>query len=238
MALIDKRRSENVDGAFYVDDTCIDCDTCRWLAPNTFGRSGEQSAVYRQPESQEDALQAFQAMMACPTTSIGHQGASSLIVQARDMFPVQIAEHVFYCGFHSARSFGAASYLIQHPDGNILIDSPRFNGPLVKGIERLGGIKYLFLTHKDDVADHKHFAEIFNCERIMHKDDIDDSTRDIEIQIEGTDPYSVYDDIQVIPTPGHTKGHSILHAYNRFLFTGDHLAWSIRLKHLYAFRNH
>ncbi len=33
---------------------------------------------------------------------------------------------VFHCGWHSERSFGAASYLLQRPSGNIMVDSPRW----------------------------------------------------------------------------------------------------------------
>ncbi|MGB5768342.1 MAG: ferredoxin, partial [Crocosphaera sp.] len=36
MATIEKRRSENIPGNFYVDSTCIDCDTCRWMSPTVF----------------------------------------------------------------------------------------------------------------------------------------------------------------------------------------------------------
>jgi len=43
-----------------------------------------------------------------------------------------IAGEVFHCGFHSAASFGAASYLIVRPQSNVLVDSPRFAGPLVR----------------------------------------------------------------------------------------------------------
>jgi len=32
--------------------------------------------------------------------------------------------------------------------------------------------------------------------------------------------------IQVIPTPGHTKGHCVLHVADRYLFTGDHMWWN------------
>ena len=238
MAQLKNRRKENVAGAFYVDSSCIDCDTCRWLAPDTFGRAGEQSYVHQQPQNDEVTLQALQAMMACPTTSIGTQEKSSLIVTARDMFPLHIDGPVYYCGYHSAHSYGAASYLIQHPDGNILVDSPRFNGPLVKGIEKLGGIRYMFLTHRDDIADHRHFAEVFGCERIMLKDDIEERWDDIEQQIDGDKPHHIYDDVCIIPSPGHTKGHAVLLAFGKYLFTGDHLAWSARLKQLYAFRNH
>ena len=45
-----RRLTENVDGEFFVDSTCIDCDTCRQLAPAVFRETGEYSAVYRQPE--------------------------------------------------------------------------------------------------------------------------------------------------------------------------------------------
>ncbi len=48
----------------------------------------------------------------------------------------------------SEKSFASASYLITRPDGNVMIDSPRFNPVLAKQIAKLGGVKYLFLTHK------------------------------------------------------------------------------------------
>ena len=44
------------------------------------------------------------------------------------------------------------------PDGNWLIDSPKFVTPLVKQLETLGGIAHIFLTHRDDVADAERYA--------------------------------------------------------------------------------
>jgi ferredoxin len=40
--MADPRRSlpENVAGDFFVDDSCIDCDTCRQVAPATFRDHG------------------------------------------------------------------------------------------------------------------------------------------------------------------------------------------------------
>ena len=29
MATLQRKRAENVEGNFYVDSSCIDCDTCR-----------------------------------------------------------------------------------------------------------------------------------------------------------------------------------------------------------------
>jgi hypothetical protein len=48
------RLPENVEGPFFVDSTCIDCDTCRQIAPATFGETGEFSFVRRQPGSSEE----------------------------------------------------------------------------------------------------------------------------------------------------------------------------------------
>jgi ferredoxin len=168
MAHIANRRIENIDGDFYVDSSCIDCDTCRWMAPTVFDRSGDMSAVYHQPLDSAERLAAMQALLSCPTGSIGTIEKPYDIKQAQASFPLLVAENVYHCGYHSEKSYGAASYLIQHPDGNILVDSPRFTPPLVKQIEAMGGIKYLYLTHRDDVADHQKFHEHFDCDRILH----------------------------------------------------------------------
>jgi glyoxylase-like metal-dependent hydrolase (beta-lactamase superfamily II) len=40
-----------------------------------------------------------------------------------------------------------------------------------------------------------------------------------------------------IPVPGHTRGHVVLLYRNKFLFSGDHLAWSPNRNSLIAFRS-
>ncbi len=236
MATIQEKRTENVAGDFYVDSSCIDCDTCRWMAPQVFNRQNSQSAVYQQPQSSIERLLALQALLSCPTASIGTVDKPKDIKQAQQTFPLLITENVYHCGYHAENSFGAASYFIQREAGNILIDSPRFTPPLVKQLERLGGVRYLYLTHRDDVADHQKFQQHFNCERILHLDDIQESTQEVEIKLSGTETVELAPDLIIIPVPGHSKGHTVLLYKNKFLFTGDHLAWSPYLNHLYAFR--
>lgn len=236
MATLTQRRLENIDGNFYVDKTCIDCDTCRWMAPEIFKESGDQSAVYHQPGNADEHLRAMQALLACPTASIGTVEKPTDIKQAQQSFPILIADNVFHCGYHAENSYGAASYLILRPDGNVLVDSPRFAPPLVKRLEVLGGIRYLYLTHRDDVADHAKFQQHFGCERILHQDEISRDTQSVEIQLTGRDPVQLAPDLLIIPVPGHTKGHTVLLYNQQFLFSGDHLAWSSELQHLYAFR--
>lgn len=236
MAQLQQRRPQNIAGEFYVDSTCIDCDTCRWMTPSVFNRQDGQSAVYHQPTSQEERLKALQALLACPTASIGTIEKPKDIKTAQDSFPLLVAENVYHCGYHSEASYGAASYLIQRPEGSILVDSPRFTPPLVKQIAAMGGVKLIYLTHRDDVADHQKFHERFGCDRILHVDDITAKTRDVEIQLTGLDPVQIDDDLLIIPVPGHTKGHTVLLYRHKFLFTGDHFAWSDRLHQLIAFR--
>jgi ferredoxin len=71
MANPNLRLAENAAGEFFVDSTCIDCDTCRKIASATFRDHGDQSSVYRQPESEEELQLANMALVACPTGSIG-----------------------------------------------------------------------------------------------------------------------------------------------------------------------
>lgn len=237
MAHLDQRRAENVSGDFYVDSSCIDCDTCRWMAPEVFTSAGEQSSVYHQPGNEIERRRSLQALLACPTASIGTIEKPKDIKDAQQSFPIPVAENVYHCGYHAQSSYGAASYIIKHPEGNILVDSPRFAPPLVKRLEEMGGIRYLYLTHRDDVADHQKYTAHFGCKRILHKDDIVSDTRDVEIQLTGTEPYQLATDLLIIPVPGHSKGHTVLLYNNKFLFTGDHLAWSTNREQLIAFRD-
>jgi glyoxylase-like metal-dependent hydrolase (beta-lactamase superfamily II)/ferredoxin len=236
VAQIALRIPENAPGDFFVDSTCIDCDACRQIAPQVFHDIGNQSAVHQQPRTDSELLDAQKALIACPTASIGSASKHDM-TRALDAFPELIEDDVYRCGYTSESSFGAFSYLIRRDSGNILIDSPRFTGPLVKRITDMGGVRRMLLTHQDDVADHEKFHERFGCERVMHRDDVRSRTASIEWKPEGLDPIQIEPDLLMIPTPGHTKGHSVFLYREKFLFTGDHLAWDVDDDTLYAFRN-
>jgi len=66
----------NLPGKYYVDDTCTDCDACRYVAPNNFKRENEgaYSYVYKQPDSPKEEEQVRQAVDGCPQESIGDDG--------------------------------------------------------------------------------------------------------------------------------------------------------------------
>lgn len=225
MADQNKRLDSNVAGNFYVDATCINCDTCRQLAPASFEEVGDFSAVTRQPDGVGSLHQAYQALLSCPVGSIGtEQGEPVPMQEAMASFPLHLEEGVYYCGFNSEKSFGANSFFLEHPEGNWLIDSPRYLKHLVEAFERKGGLAYIFLTHKDDVADVEKYAAHFGAKRIIHRADLE-AVPDAEWIIEDVESSQVLPQFQIIPVPGHTAGSMALLYKNRFLFTGDHLWW-------------
>ncbi len=237
MAAFSRRVPEGVAGTFFVDDSCIDCDTCRWLAPATFAVADDHAFVARQPDAPAEVRRALMALVACPTGSIGTTAPVDC-TGAIAAFPEPIAQNIFHVGFHAQASFGAASYFVRRgPGANVLVDSPRFARPLVRRLEELGGVAWMFLTHRDDVADHRKFRDHFGCERILHRDDMTGSTRDVEWVLEGSDPTALDAELLAIPVPGHTRGSACLLFRDTFLFSGDHLAWSDDRERLVAFRD-
>jgi glyoxylase-like metal-dependent hydrolase (beta-lactamase superfamily II)/ferredoxin len=232
MADVKKRLPNNIDGEFFVDSTCINCDTCRQIAPETFEDSGDYSFVYYQPQSTEERRSAIRALLSCPTGSIGTQHKNNAKEVMKD-FPLHIEDGIYYSGFNSSKSYGGNSYFVHHPEGNWLIDSPKYLLHLLRRFEEFGGIKYIFLTHRDDVADAHKYAKNFSSQRIIHRAELS-SQPGAEIVIEGKEPVQLFPDFLIIPTPGHTRGHCALLYKNRFLFTGDHMWWDRDDKRLSA----
>ena len=97
MANPKKALATNIDGNFFVDSTCIDCDTCRQLAPETFVEDGAYSAVFHQPTSDLEQVKAIRALLCCPTASIGTRERTD-VKDGIEEFPLAIADGVYYCG--------------------------------------------------------------------------------------------------------------------------------------------
>lgn len=76
MANLAERTPDNVPGRYYVDASCIDCDQCRDLAPELFGRNEDAGLSYirRQPLTDDEIQLAEEALAVCATASIGNDG--------------------------------------------------------------------------------------------------------------------------------------------------------------------
>jgi len=213
---------DNAPGSFFVDRSCIDCGTCQGLTPAVFEDAGGRSRVHRQPADGAEALRAAMALVACPTASIGTDDRDAATAAASS-FPLTLEDEVSFCGYTSEKSFGAWSYFIERPQGNVLVDSPRAAAPLLRRLEERGGVARMVLSHRDDVADHAAIRRRFGCERVMHGAD---GMCGLERYVEGEDPVSLSPDLLLVPVPGHTPGSMCLLYRDTFLFTGDHLWWS------------
>lgn len=229
-----------IDGGFAIRPHCIDCGSCWSWDPQHFAPGAGSARVCAQPADPLGQRQAVRALLACPVGAIA--GPAALVSQARaQAFPQLLLHHgeaaVHYCGWSSRRSFGASSYLIQRPAGNVMVDSPRFHSALVRRIEALGGLAALVLTHRDDVADQARWADHFGCRRWIHAADAD-AAPEAEERLQGLDPVAWSDDLQLIPTPGHTAGSIVLLLGGQVLFSGDHLWWSREREVLVASRRY
>ena len=76
MADLSERYQDNVDGRYFVDEQCIDCNLCREEAPKNFTRQEElgYSYVYKQPEGEDEEEMCKNAMEFCPVEAIGDFG--------------------------------------------------------------------------------------------------------------------------------------------------------------------
>lgn len=236
MASLARRLAANAEGDFYVDETCIDCATCREMVPAVFGQGDGYSFVQRQPSGSDEERRALMAVVACPTGSIGAARRHDARAAA-DAFPEPVDAEVFFCGYTSRDSFGAWSYFVRREAGNVLVDSPRAAAPLLRRLDELGGVATLLLTHQDDVADHEQLHRRFGCRRVIHRDDAGALRGAGEVFLEGASPVPLDAGLLAIPTPGHTRGHVVYLYRSTFLFTGDHLAFSKRRGHLIGFRD-
>jgi glyoxylase-like metal-dependent hydrolase (beta-lactamase superfamily II) len=238
VARIADRLKENALGDYFVDSSCIDCDTCRQIAPQVYGRldTAGQTIVIRQPETPWERHRAAMGLVACPTASIGTESKAD-VGPAATSFPDPITEGVFYCGYASESSFGASSYLVVRPSGNVLVDSPRAARPLLDRIAALGGVRTMILTHRDDVADHAAIHRAFGCERVIHELDVDLGTSCVERKIQGREPVRLDAELTVVPVPGHTRGSVALLYRDEVLFSGDHVWYEAVPQRLHASRS-
>lgn len=58
------------------------------------------------------------------------------LTEAQRDFPLPtVCEDIFHCGFHAENSFGASSWLVRRPTGNVMMDSPRYHPGLAKRLK-------------------------------------------------------------------------------------------------------
>ncbi|MFV0315337.1 MAG: MBL fold metallo-hydrolase [Microthrixaceae bacterium] len=223
MARLDQTHPLDAPGEWFVDTRCIACGAATDWAPGLIDEDDSGlSYVARQPSTPDEEAAMWRAAEACPTRSIG---ARSRRRPDLPSFPHELTPGVWALGNNDRSSFGAHSYLVRRPEGNVLIDSPRYLRTLADGIDDLGGIAHVVLTHRDDVADAQRWAERYGAKVWIHADDARAAPFATDV-IDGRDIIAVSPGVDVVPVPGHTRGSVALHIAQRWLFTGDSLHWN------------
>jgi glyoxylase-like metal-dependent hydrolase (beta-lactamase superfamily II) len=179
-----------------------------------------RSSIHADPAPDKAALAAAAASLPGPVPGV--------LPQAQGGPPV------LYCGLTAGAAFGASAYLLLRGPGrgNVLIDSPRFDKGLAARILAHGPVDFMFLTHRDDVADHAAWAGALACPRIIHAKEAnpEQGTDACEVLLDGAGPWSLPDgdaDIELFLQPGHTEASVMLHhAPSRSLFPGDVIAFT------------
>ncbi len=68
-----RRHPRNAPGPWFVDLTCVSCDTCTDISPEIFGRDEARKAYVRAHVPAEFDLFRF-ALESCPVEAVGDEG--------------------------------------------------------------------------------------------------------------------------------------------------------------------
>jgi len=224
------RHRDNAPGDWYVDTNCINCKAAQTVAPGLIIERGGQSVFARQPTTDEELTLAWRARLLCPTASVRSESHATPPI---GVFPEAMTEGVYRLGFNARDSWGAHSFLIRRARGNAMVDAPRWTTQVINALEAMGGLAFILLTHRDDVADAERYARHFGARVFIHEADRAAAPYATEI-VSGRDPAPLDDDLLVIPVPGHTRGSVAYLADAHLLFTGDSLSWSFEQNDLRA----
>ena len=175
----------------------------------------------------------MRAAVSCPTGSIRTEQPDSLSKEATKSFPLPTGvPGIYFNGYSSRHTFGASSWLATSDDFAIMFDCPRYNEKLATAIEEttaaIGGVKYLVISHSDDVYGHEKWAKRLSISRVIHAKEISKHQGTDACELPLTDeqfPYQLAPGFELIHVPGHSRGSiALLHHPSASLFTGDHLA--------------
>jgi glyoxylase-like metal-dependent hydrolase (beta-lactamase superfamily II) len=136
--------------------------------------------------------------------------------------PWLILDHLY--SFSPNRdTLGGTPYLIVKNQGNILIDSPAWNGENQQFLHHQGGVDWLIITHRGSLGKATAIQKATHCRILIQEQEAyllpEAKVTTFEKEL------NLSRDLQVIWTPGHSPGSACVYwsSHGGVLFTGRHL---------------
>jgi glyoxylase-like metal-dependent hydrolase (beta-lactamase superfamily II) len=136
----------------------------------------------------------------------------------------EILPGIFEFVDRSPSTYGGKGFLVTGPKYNLLVDTPAFTPRVVEAIRAAGGLRYVFLSHRDEIGELDRIHQAVGGAVIMHRSESHlvpcgtDLVFDVDFEVEPG--------VWAIYTPGHSPGSSCLLLHRgdlKVLFTGDHI---------------
>jgi glyoxylase-like metal-dependent hydrolase (beta-lactamase superfamily II) len=126
-----------------------------------------------------------------------------------------------------APSLEIRAFLIQRPSGNLLVYSTLTVADEVEAIAELGGVARHYLNHRHEAMfGPERVAAAFGAPLFVHRNERAAVEEHAHVRGAFSKRHTLGDDLEVIPTPGHTGGATAFlwdSGRHRVLFTGDTL---------------
>lgn len=123
------------------------------------------------------------------------------------------------------KRFRFKSFVLERSEGNIVIFHSGRIDEAADDIQSLGGADRILMNHEhESLGGQTHFDAPY----YIHQDDKEAVTDTLQVAGTFTDREQLYDDLEVIPAPGHTPGTTLYlwdNGEHRYLFTGDFLCY-------------
>ena len=123
------------------------------------------------------------------------------------------------------KRFRFKSFVLERSEGNIVIFHSGRIDEAADDIRALGGADRVLMNHEhESLGGQTHFDAPY----YIHQDDKEAVTDTLQVAGTFKDREQLYDDLEVIPAPGHTPGTTLYlwdNGEHRYLFTGDFLCY-------------
>nr|WP_242042011.1 MBL fold metallo-hydrolase [Alkalinema sp. FACHB-956] len=141
----------------------------------------------------------------------------------RPVLPDQALPYPIYAFAPNRDTLGGTAYLVVYPQGNLLIDSPAWDGATRDFLQAQGGVRWLFLTHRGAMGKVRELQEALHCEVIVQEQEAYLLPKVNVTAFQHT--FELPSGDRAIWTSGHSPGSTCLYhpGGGGILFSGRHL---------------